>query len=206
MDADAIRRETERVRADWAGRGRHWDRRSDELAEQAARMNAPLIEAAGIVAGQQVCDIATGAGEPALSVAQTRGRGRPRLRHRPLPRDDAGRPPQGRSPGAPQHHLPHRRHAGAPGCGCRVRPGGLPLRADVLPGARACRRRGAPRAEARRGGWPTWSGGPRAETTMFVVFVAAVEAVLGPIDDIDEIGPRPAPSPWVPPGALDRAR
>ena len=69
MDADAIRRETELVRADWAARGRHWDRRSDELAEQAARMNAPLIEAADIAAGQQVCDIATGAGEPALSVA-----------------------------------------------------------------------------------------------------------------------------------------
>ena len=29
--------------------------------------------------------------------------------------------------------------------------------------------------------------GPRAETTMFVVFVAAVEAVLGPLDDIEEI-------------------
>ena len=60
MDADAIKRETELVRADWAGRGRHWDRRSDEIAEQAARMNAPLIEAADIAPGQQVCDIATG--------------------------------------------------------------------------------------------------------------------------------------------------
>ena len=69
MDADAIKRETELVRADWAARGRHWDRRSDEIAEQAARMNAPLIEAADIAPGQQVCDIATGAGEPALSVA-----------------------------------------------------------------------------------------------------------------------------------------
>ena len=69
MDTDAIRRETELVRADWAGRGRHWDRRADEVADQAARMNAPLIEAADIASGQQVCDIATGAGEPALSVA-----------------------------------------------------------------------------------------------------------------------------------------
>ena len=48
MGADAIKRETELVRADWAGRGRHWDRRADEIAEQAARMNAPLIEAADI--------------------------------------------------------------------------------------------------------------------------------------------------------------
>ena len=67
-----------------------------------------------------------------------------------------------------------------------VRPGDLPLRADVLPGA--C----AGRAEALRvlkpGGrvaYLVW--GPREETTMFVVFVAAAEAVLGPLDEVEEI-------------------
>ena len=163
MDTDTIRRETELVRADWAGRGRHWDRRADEIAEQAARMNAPLIEAADIAPGQQVCEIATGAGEPALSVAVLVGDGRPRLRHRPLPRDGAGRPPPGRRPGAPQYHLPHRRHAGAPRRGLRVRPGDLPLRADVLPGACACRRRGAARAQARRAGGPSRLGAARGD-------------------------------------------
>ena len=186
MTQDATGRETELVRADWAARGRHWDRRADEIAEQAARMNAPLIDAAGIAPGHQVCDIATGAGEPALSVAALVG-------------------PQGRvfaTDLCPEMMLGARRRAAAQGLGnitfrtadmlalpdaesvfdrviCRF---GLMFCPDP---ARAC-------AEARRvlkpGGraaYLVW--GPREETTMFVIFAAAVEAVLGPLDTVDGI-------------------
>lgn len=67
---NAISEETERVRVDWAGRAPAWDRRADEMAEMAERFNVPLIKAAKIRAGHSVVDLATGAGEPALSVAK----------------------------------------------------------------------------------------------------------------------------------------
>ena len=69
MSEEHIVRETERVREDWARRGKHWDSRADEVAEMADRFNLPLIDAVGIKAGQKVLDLATGAGEPALTVA-----------------------------------------------------------------------------------------------------------------------------------------
>ena len=186
MDADAIKRETELVRADWAGRGRHWDRRADEIAEQAARMNAPLIEAADIASGQQVCDIATGAGEPALSVAALVG-AEGRVYATDL---------------CPEMMLGARRRAAAQGLG------NMTFRtADMLalPDADAafdrvicrfglmfCPAPAQAAAEALRvlkpGGrvaYLVW--GPRAETTMFVVFAAAAEAVLGPPGEVDEI-------------------
>ena len=186
MDADAIRRETERVRADWSARGRHWDRRSDELAEQAARMNEPLIEAAGIEPGQQVCDIATGAGEPALSVAHLVG-----AEGRVFATDLC-----------PEMMLGARRRAAAQGLG------NITFRtADMLAlpdadsvfdrvtcrfGLMFCPAPARAAAEALRvlkpGGraaYLVW--GPRTETTMFVVFVAAVEAVLGPLDELEEV-------------------
>ena len=186
MDADAIRRETELVRADWAARGRHWDRRSDELAEQAARMNAPLIEAAGIAPGQRVCDIATGAGEPALSVAALVGAG-----GRVFATDLC-----------PEMMLGARRRAAARGLG------NIAFRtADMLAlpdadgvfdrvicrfGLMFCPDPAQAAAEAARvlkpGGraaYLVW--GPRAETTLFTVFVAAAESVLGPLDTVDAI-------------------
>lgn len=69
-DNDFIHRETETVRADWARKAEHWNRRADEMAKMAERFNAPLIEAADIRPGQQVIDCATGTGEPALTVAR----------------------------------------------------------------------------------------------------------------------------------------
>ena len=186
MDADAIKRETELVRADWAGRGRHWDRRADEIAEQAARMNAPLIEAAEIAPGQQVCDIATGAGEPALSVAALVG-----AEGRVFATDLC-----------PEMMLGARRRAAAQGLR------NITFRtADMLAlpdadsafdrvicrfGLMFCPTPARAAAEARRvlkpGGrvaYLVW--GPREETTMFVVFVAAAEAVLGPLDTVDDV-------------------
>ena len=183
MDADAIRRETEQVRSDWAARGRHWDRRADDIAEQAARMNAPLIEAADIAPGQQVCDIATGAGEPALSVAAMVG-----AEGRVFATDLC-----------PEMMLGARRRAAAQGLG------NITFRtADMLAlpdadsvfdrvicrfGLMFCPAPARAAAEARRvlrpGGraaWLVW--GPRAETTFFVVFAAAAEQVLGSLDTI----------------------
>ena len=203
MDADAIKRETELVRADWAGRGRHWDRRSDEIAEQAARMNAPLIEVADIAPGQQVCDIATGAGEPALSVAAMVGT-------------------EGRvyaTDLCPEMMLGARRRAAAQGLG------NITFRtADMLAlpdtesafdrvicrfGLMFCPAPARAAAEARRvlkpGGrvaYLVW--GPREETTMFVVFVAAAEAVLGPLDAVDDID-LARPFSLGAPGALGQA-
>ncbi|MDE0391508.1 MAG: methyltransferase domain-containing protein [Rhodospirillales bacterium] len=203
MDRDAIRREIELVRADWSARGRHWDRRSDELAEQAARMNEPLIEAAGIEPGQQVCDIATGAGEPALSVASLVG-----AEGRVFATDLC-----------PEMMLGARRRAAAQGLG------NITFRtADMLAlpdadsafdrvtcrfGLMFCPAPARAAAEALRvlkpGGraaYLVW--GPRADTTMFVVFVAAVEAVLGPLDELEEVD-LARPFSLGAPGALERA-
>ncbi|MDD9992320.1 MAG: class I SAM-dependent methyltransferase [Rhodospirillales bacterium] len=203
MDTDAIRRETELVRADWAGRGRHWDRRADEIAEQAARMNAPLIEAADIAPGQQVCDIATGAGEPALSVAALVG-----AEGRVFATDLC-----------PEMMLGARRRAAAQGLG------NITFRtADMLAlpdaesafdrvicrfGLMFCPTPARAAAEARRvlkpGGrvaYLVW--GPREETTMFVVFVAAAEAVLGPLHSVDDID-LARPFSLGAPGALTQA-
>ena len=203
MDADAIRRETALVRADWAARGRHWDRRADEIAEQAARMNAPLIEAAAIAPGQRVCDIASGAGEPALSVAALVG-----ADGRVFATDLC-----------PEMMLGARRRAAARGLG------NIAFRtADMLAlpdadgvfdrvicrfGLMFCPEPAQAAAEAARvlkpGGraaYLVW--GPRAETTLFTVFTAAAEAVLGPLDGVDAID-LVRPFSLGAPGALARA-
>ena len=186
MKQDEIRRETELVRADWAARGRHWDRRADEIAEQAARMNAPLIDAAHIAPGQQVCDIATGAGEPALTVAALVG-----TEGRVFATDLC-----------PEMMLGSRRRAAARGLSniafrtadmlalpdadssfdrviCRF---GLMFCPDPARAAAEARRVLKPGGRA---GYLVW--GPREETTMFVVFVAAAESVFGPLGGVDDV-------------------
>lgn len=186
MDEEAVRRETERVRADWAARGRHWDRRADEIAEQAARLNAPLIEAAAIAPGQRVCDIATGAGEPALGMAELVG-----ADGRVFATDLV-----------PEMMLGARRRAAARGlrnvefrtADMRALPDadGAFDRVVCRFGLMFCPAPAAAVAEARRvlkpGGraaWLVW--GPRDDTTMFAVFAEAAEAVLGPLDSIEAI-------------------
>lgn len=73
MSENHIRQETERVRADWSRRGQHWNRQADAIEENARRLNRPLIEVADIRPGQKVLDLATGAGEPGLTVAEMVG-------------------------------------------------------------------------------------------------------------------------------------
>lgn len=62
-DADA-------ARDYWATRATQWDAWADHLAPLAERFNAALIEAIDLRPGQTVIDLASGAGEPALTLAK----------------------------------------------------------------------------------------------------------------------------------------
>ncbi len=57
----------------YAGNAAGWDKWAEVLADQAERLNLPLIEAGGIATGMDVLDLASGAGEPALTAARTVG-------------------------------------------------------------------------------------------------------------------------------------
>ena len=65
--------EKERMQRVWSRRGAFWDKHADALADMADRFNQPLLEFAGIGPGQRVLDLASGAGEPALSIARAVG-------------------------------------------------------------------------------------------------------------------------------------
>ncbi len=54
---------------DYDDRAAYWEKWADTMARQSHRFNEPLLEAAGVAPGQQVIDLASGAGEPALSAA-----------------------------------------------------------------------------------------------------------------------------------------
>jgi ubiquinone/menaquinone biosynthesis C-methylase UbiE len=57
----------------WQDRGAYWDRNADAIAEMSDRLNQPLLDTIGVAAGQTVLDLASGAGEPALSIARRVG-------------------------------------------------------------------------------------------------------------------------------------
>jgi len=54
----------------YAGNAAGWDKWAEALADQAECLNLPLIEAGDIKASMEVLDLASGAGEPALTAAQ----------------------------------------------------------------------------------------------------------------------------------------
>ncbi|SMH58822.1 class I SAM-dependent methyltransferase [Azospirillum agricola] len=60
-------------RARWAASADAWDRWADPMADLADKLNRPLLDAAGVAAGDRVLDLASGAGEPALSAARRTG-------------------------------------------------------------------------------------------------------------------------------------
>lgn len=60
-------------RARWAASADSWDRWADPMAELADKLNRPLLDAAGVGPGACVLDLASGAGEPALSAARRAG-------------------------------------------------------------------------------------------------------------------------------------
>lgn len=57
----------------WVSRSRNWNEWAERLEPQQKGLNEPLIEAAGIGAGDRVLDLASGTGEPALSIASVVG-------------------------------------------------------------------------------------------------------------------------------------
>ncbi len=62
-------------RARWTASAEAWDRWADPMAELADKLNQPLLDAAGLAAGERLLDLASGAGEPALSAARRVGPG-----------------------------------------------------------------------------------------------------------------------------------
>ncbi|MEQ8388299.1 MAG: class I SAM-dependent methyltransferase [Alphaproteobacteria bacterium] len=63
----------EQVREDWAKRGSYWDEWADQMGEQSDIFNLPFVEIADIRPGQRTLDLASGAGEPALTIAKKVG-------------------------------------------------------------------------------------------------------------------------------------
>lgn len=57
----------------WQSSSPAWEQWADNLQAMADKFNQPLLNAADIQAGDKVLDLASGAGEPALSVAQRVG-------------------------------------------------------------------------------------------------------------------------------------
>ncbi len=64
----------ELARATWRVRTEAWDRWSDVIADLADKLNQPFLDAAGILPGERVLDLASGTGEPALAIARRLGR------------------------------------------------------------------------------------------------------------------------------------
>jgi len=57
----------------WRESAQYWTKHSDTIHQMFAPLTRALIERAGIVAGQHVLDVAGGAGEPSLTIAETVG-------------------------------------------------------------------------------------------------------------------------------------
>ena len=59
----------------WRQSAQYWTKHSNTIHQMFAPLTRALIERAGIVAGQHVLDVAGGAGEPSLTIAETVGPG-----------------------------------------------------------------------------------------------------------------------------------
>lgn len=59
----------------WRESAQYWTRHSDTIHQMFVPLTRALIERAGIVAGQNVLDVAGGAGEPSLTIAEAVGPG-----------------------------------------------------------------------------------------------------------------------------------
>ncbi len=57
----------------WADHAAEWEKWAEIVSAQAEGFNRPLIDAAGVISGSKVLDLACGAGEPSLTAAQTVG-------------------------------------------------------------------------------------------------------------------------------------
>src|SRR3546814_587993 len=61
------------VRDLWIAKAPFWTAAADQMARMADKLNQPFLDAAGVGPGDMVLDLASGAGEPALSVARRIG-------------------------------------------------------------------------------------------------------------------------------------
>ncbi|MBT7286237.1 MAG: class I SAM-dependent methyltransferase [Rhodospirillaceae bacterium] len=67
-ETDTAKQQQE-TRENWALRAGQWNAQADHLAKLDRGLNEPLMAAAGVQPGHQVLDLASGVGEPALSMA-----------------------------------------------------------------------------------------------------------------------------------------
>lgn len=70
---DDVERQLRETRQNWRGRSGNWNAWADRLERQQRGLNEPLIEEARIAPGMHVLDLASGTGEPALSIAAAVG-------------------------------------------------------------------------------------------------------------------------------------
>jgi SAM-dependent methyltransferase len=73
QDEAARRQQQRETRENWALRAEQWKEQADHLAKLAHGLNKPLVAAAGVGPGHHVLDLASGVGEPALSMSGTVG-------------------------------------------------------------------------------------------------------------------------------------
>lgn len=71
--SDSASPDAARERDRWAASADAWDRWADPMADLADKLNRPLLDAAGLAEGERLLDLASGAGEPALSAARRAG-------------------------------------------------------------------------------------------------------------------------------------
>lgn len=178
--------DAEAERARWSSSAALWDRWADPMAELADKLNQPLLDAAGVADGMAVLDLASGAGEPALSAARRVG---PRglvvgTDLVPAMMDGAVRRAASVSPrpcfaAADMTALPFPR-GGFDAVTCRF---GIMFVPDAVGALAEVRRALKPGGRA---AFMVW--GPRAENALFAVVGGAVEERLGP-DPVHGIGP-----------------
>ena len=170
------------VSADWQGRAPYWDRWADRIAELADRFNAPLLDAAALAPGHRVLDLASGAGEPALSAARRVAPDGRVTATDLVPAMLAGAERRAKSQGldniifnqADMEALPFPDRC-FDRVTCRF---GLMFVPDPVRALREARRVLVPGGKVALMVW-----GPMADTTIMVVVRDAGDAVLGPPDD-----------------------
>jgi len=184
MTAPAGTPDKEQMRRFWRARGEAWDRWADVVAESAARMNEPLIAAARIAPGLRVLDLASGAGQPALAIAERVGPGGevvasdlvPQMLEGARRRAEAAGLRQLRFETADMERLPFADRA-FDRVTCRF---GIMFVPDPVQALAEARRVLVPGGRAAFMAW-----GPREDTTMFRVILAAADRVLGPDPEND---------------------
>ncbi len=73
LDAWEVERIKEQTRRDWSGGAAAWRKWNPQFVVLSRAATAAIIQAAGVTAGMQVLDLASGTGEPALSLAEAVG-------------------------------------------------------------------------------------------------------------------------------------